>query len=172
MLSQQSKEWSLKNERYRYTLFYRKDTGELYAYTDNKILAKSFKLTRKESIFIIEQKMLSSSDLKDIYNNIPDTLILPYRFDIGKTTIILPITMREKLELEHTVSQVTTVSIYLAASINPEIFTSKIQEILKKLNYVNIYKDCNSSRYNSESLKADFLTCFLTLYGDTMKERW
>lgn len=162
-----------KTKRYPYTLFYRKDTGELYAYSDNKTLAKAFKVTRKESIFIIEQKLLSSSELKDIHDAVPDVLLIPYQFSIGKTTITLPITTREKLEIEHIVMQVINVSIYLNASINPEIFTPKIQESLRKINYTSIYRDYHSNNYDeSESIKPDYLTCFLTLYGETMKERW
>ena len=173
MESEKSISLSRKSNRYKYDLFYRKDTGQLYAYTDNRTLAKGFKITRKESIFIHRNEMLSSSDLKDIHAEVPDALLQTYRFNLDSKTIVLPITTRERLELEHVVAQALNVSIYLTADINPNIFTHKIQELLKKISYTDVYNDYHDSSYNrKDSVKPDYLTCFLSLYGDTMKERW
>lgn len=172
MQQQNSRNISGRCKRYPYTLFYMKDTGELYAYTDNKTLARAFRSTRKESIFIMSEKMLSSSDLKEIHDELPDTLIEPYKFDMYNSDIVLPITMREKLEIEHVVSQTIGVSIYLSANINPAIFTKKVQESLKKVKYVEVYNEYHSGKYKYPELKADYLTCFLSLYGETMRKRW
>lgn len=172
MQHQSSRNISGKCKKYPYVLFYTKDTGELYAYTDNKTLARAFRSTRKESIFIMSEKMLSPSDLKEIHDELPDTLIKPYKFKMGDNDIVLPITMREKLAIEHVVSQTIGVSIYLSANINPDIFTEKVQESLKKIKYVEVYKEYHSGKYEYPGLKADYLTCFLSLYGDTIRKRW
>lgn len=172
MQHQNSRNISGKYKKYPYALFYTKDTGELYAYTDNKTLARAFRSTRKESIFIMSEKMLSPTDLREIHDELPDTLLEPYKFEMGDTNIVLPITMREKLELEHVVSQTIGVNIYLSANINPNIFTEKVQEILKRVKYVDVYNEYHSGKYRYPELKADYLTCFLTLYGETIRKRW
>ena len=76
----QANSWNSSSKEYKYYLFYLKEDGSLYAYTNQKILAKAFHETREKSIFIYREKMLTSSDLKEIYEETPDTLIEAYKF--------------------------------------------------------------------------------------------
>lgn len=161
-----------KSNSYKYFLFYSKKNGELYAYTDKEILAKGFNATREHNMFVATDKMLTSSELKEIYDMAPDTLLEPYKFKMGKNDIVLPITLREKLQLEHTITQTLEVSIYMSARIDPNLFTEKIQHSLQVLKYVDIYKEYHSGEYSITNLTPDPITCFLSLFGDTMRKRW
>lgn len=170
--AKQVNSWSKSSKEYKYYLFYLKEDGSLYAYTNQKILAKAFLETREKSIFIYKEKMLSSSDLKEIYEETPDTLIETYKFKLGKTEIFMPITSREKLQLEHVVTQVLCTSIYCCATIPPEIFTKKIKDRLDNIQYTDIYKEYHLGDFNITRLEPDYLTCFLSLFGSTLRKRW
>lgn len=163
---------SSSTKRYKYYLFYLKKDGSLYAYTDKKILAKAFKETRDMSIFLYTEEMLTSLDLRDIHEEAPDTLLEIYTFHIGKTELSLSITLREKLSIEHVVVQTLSTSIYCCASVTPEIFTDKIKKCLEEIKYVDIYKEYHKGMFNLTQLTPDYLTCFLHLYGNTMRKRW
>lgn len=168
----QANSWRNSSKEYKYYLFYLKEDGSLYAYTNQKILAKTFHETREKSIFIYKEKMLTSSDLKDIYEETPDTLIEAYKFKLGKTEILMPITSREKLQLEHVVTQTLCTSIYCCATVPPEIFTKKIKESLDEIQYTDIYNEYHLGDFNIAKLEPDYLTCFLSLFGSTMRKRW
>ena len=101
----QANSWNSSSKEYKYYLFYLKEDGSLYAYTNQKILAKIFHETRENSIFILQEKMLTSSDLKESFEELPDTLIEAYKFHFGKTTIEMTIKTREKIQIENTVTQ-------------------------------------------------------------------
>lgn len=162
---------SISPQKYKYHCFYRADTGELYAYTDDKVYAKIFRKTRDMGIFIYQEKMLTSLDLKDIHDEVPDALITIYTFDLSNNELYFPITLREKLTVEHTVQQTITASIYCAtAGVPIEIFTKKIQKHLNILGYKDIYEEYSSGwSKDLSNIKPDYLKCFLTLFGDTMK---
>ena len=168
----QANSWHNSSKEYKYYLFYLKEDGSLYAYTNQKILAKAFHETREKSIFIYREKMLTSSDLKEIYEETPDTLIEAYKFHFGKTEIVMPITAREKLQLEHTVTQTLCTSIYCCASIPPDLFTKKTRESLDILQYSDVYNEYHSGEFNITKLTPDYLNCFLSLFGSTMRKRW
>lgn len=168
----QAKSYRASDKTYKYYLFYSTENGSLYAYTDNKTLAKAFYETREKSIFLYQERMLDSSVLKEIHDEVPDALIEPYIFHMKNMDITIPITLREKLELEHTVIQTVSTSIYCSAKINPEIFSDKVRKSLDVLHYSSVYNEYHDGFYNMESLKADYLTCFLVLFGKTMKRRW
>ena len=170
--TRQANSWKNTGKTHKYYLFYLKEDGNLYAYTNEKVLAKAFHETREKSIFIYKEEMLTSSDLKDIYEETPDVLIEPYKFQLGKTDLIIPITSREKLQLEHTVIQTLSTSIYCCATIPPDIFSSKIKECLEEIQYTDIYKEYHSGGFNLTRLAPDYLTCFLNLFGHTMRKRW
>ena len=169
---QQENFWHNSNKEYKYHHFYLKENGKLYAYTDKKVLAKAFQETRDKSIFIYKDEMLNSSDLREIYEESPDTLIETYKFNLGKTELILPITSREKLQLEHVVMQTLSISIYCCATLDPDIFTKKIKDCLDKIQYTDVYNECHYDYSSIAKIRPDYLTCFLSLFGDTMRKRW
>lgn len=166
MSQTKQKRSSAINNKYKYYLFYSKKTGELYAYSNRKDLSEVFYKTRDTSIFIYKEEMLTSSDLKDIHDEVPDALIELYTFSLGKSSISIPITLREKLELEHTVAQAMYVSLYTSAVIPPEIFTDKIKKYLDVIQYSSVYSECHSGKFDITKFQPDYLTCFLNLYGD------
>lgn len=168
----QSESWTNCSKEYKYYFFYLKENGNLYAYTNRKNMAKVFHETREKSIFIYKKEMLTSSDLKNINEEEPDCLIEAYKFYLGKNEIILPITLREKLQLEHTINQALSVSIYCCATISPEIFTKEIKDCLYKIHYTDIYDEYHFGNFNITRLTPDYLTCFLSLFGNTMRKRW
>lgn len=169
-MSQRKQQNSLE-KYYKYYLFYEKDDGSLYAYTNDKKIAKIFQLMRKKELFVYEEKKLNMDEIRSIFDVVPDTLLEPYDFYLGDLKITFPITTREKLHMEHMGISIATVDLYCSAKIPPEIFEGEMKEALDEIGYTKAYREYHKGSQMMDLFKPDFLSCFLDLFGYTLNDK-
>lgn len=155
-------------EKIRYILFFKKDTKELYAYTDNKKMAKNFKKFRVESIFFEKEVYLDPDSIQELYEECRSCWIISYIFT--PYNIELPITEMEKLQMEHHAIQ-SIIELPLKM-VPPEIFTEEVRNILASVGYdfiYNYYRINNKLGALTDIIQPNYFLYFLHLFGDTMK---
>ena len=160
-----------KEKRNKYYLFYLRDTLSLYAYTDQKDLSDIFQMHRDMRKFIFKKMKLTSDDLKELSEEVPDKLLILYNFGKNNYKVQIPITQCEKLNMEHYVNQALCVDLFLIAErINPEIFQKEMRKALKTLKWDEYYKEYHEVITKVDTgFAPDYLQCFLTLYASLFK---
>jgi hypothetical protein len=148
-----------------YYIFYTND-GEIYAYTDNKSFAKSFKQQRNPKKFYLKKILLSSEDLKELHDYYPESVLMEQDFEVGSKIITMIVAMMEHVTILNYSVQCTTVNMPVAAWVPPQIFESDITDALKEIGYVNAY-GCTKGvcRFTP---KVSLISCFLYLYSNTI----
>lgn len=160
------------NERYKYFLFYLRDSGELYAYTDKKYYAKMFRTMRNMEIFLERKIDFSKEDLHELYECEPSNRLILFDFHTEQGGVVtFPITVTERTTVMHVSIQSCTVDLCSIASTIPYIiFSRKIQKYLHIVGYVNNYERFSKGTEEYPNLlQPDYLSTFLHFYKDTLK---
>lgn len=58
-------------KEYKYYFIFKKDTGDLFAYTDNKIYIQEFKKSRDMNRFYVKKQYINRKTVNDLAANIP-----------------------------------------------------------------------------------------------------
>lgn len=160
-------------KKYKYWVFYTRRDGNMYAYTDQKIIEELFRMMRRKDIFYEKTIRAGRNDLKELHNRYAiNQLELYKKFYLDKKQIIFPVTRLEKINIEHRANQAMVDLAVIASSVPIEIFSKKIRKHLKCIGWDLFYeyyhgdKDIDIFTY----VKPDLLKTFLTLYGDTIEE--
>ena len=150
---------------------------ELYAFTDDKKLAKAFKATRNMKVFTCEKEMLD----RKLYNSLIKGYITA-ELRLGELTVrtsnenkackvYLPITTREQNTINSTVQSMLYERIYTLAWYDPEIISHKYQKALKELLYTNTHNhlegDNNAMSKNIEKMKVDTFSILMDNFKKT-----
>jgi len=165
--------------------FYMKDKNnpnkinDLYAFTDNKSIAKEFQDERNMDLFICTKEILSHEEFMKLSMDYSDCRLRVCTLPIyNKKTF-------NKYETDYAVTLAEHCSIFTHANIymdlynhcwiNPLIFNDDLYNALTILQYTNIYQNIISQKsYPVENaninLKPDHLGIFIHLYGKTLKE--
>lgn len=144
-------------------------SDDIFAYTPDKKTAKKFEKMRVSGLFVPIIRDLDSEGLKDLYIYAPDKLLTIHKFKIGDEYIEIPMTANEWLTVQHTVIQGMEVDAYITCAKYPKkIFTKKFRESLRAIGYLDYLEEYNGSDKIVKQ-QPDYLSCFVTLYGETLK---
>jgi len=140
--------------KYKYYLYYLYDENiddnvELYAYTDNKELAKQFEKERDMNLFHKRVMKFDRSTVNNLVKyNQPNNLMLMngYTKDIDNPGIPVPfslvVTEAEEMSLISSYDSFISYEIFSMARVNPFCFNKKIFNALKYIDYVYSYMYC------------------------------
>lgn len=157
---------------YDYWLFYLNDDDSLYAYTDDKKLAKRFKHERNMKLFTCKKVKLDKEGVKYLAEDVNDGILhlatLHTKDADGKTyDIKLVISKMEEYTVMVEGGDLVASKLMVYAWTPLEIFSPKLRKSLKVLGY----KDCSDQitfGYESDIFTPDDLGIFLKHYGDTL----
>lgn len=127
---------------YKYWIYYLK--GEIYAYTDDKVLAKIFENQRDTDKFEKETRKLNKLEVHDMAENYQCQMLEIYPIEFyddetkEKYSVSYALTTSEKLEFIHLSTNVE-LNIYKNTWTNPLIFKKDIQKALFTLNYYKYF---------------------------------
>ena len=137
----------MNNNFYKYYMYYKKDKNDkykIYAYTDDKHIAKLFENQRNMSKFKVKVKDITKDDIKALaeYHQTSILEIVPIKFYDRETNkeynVDYALTTLEKLEFIR-LNSIATIKIYNSAWDSPLIFKKEIQKAL----FVLGYYDCH-----------------------------
>ena len=151
----------------KYFLFFSKDTNELYAWTNDTRIKKEFLSIRKKELFHMRQLFLSKKDVKHLHEEKAENMLSEYCFN---DFITFPITNIEKISIESFGNKTAVISIFGCVNINPKIFNDEVQEILEAIGYKSAYNYYENGKPMYHSIfRADFLSCFIHIFGYTLE---
>ena len=159
---------------YKYWFFYKKETDELYAYTDVKEIAKLFKSQRNKNLFHCKKKEITKQEVRKLAEDENDKILSQCQLKYGDSgkigNIDMVLTKTEKFTIIRESADLISSSIYKYTWINPFIFNDEIFESLEVLDYVNCNKLINSGNVNYLDIfsDADELGIFLRNFGNTL----
>lgn len=154
-------------EKLSYTLFFKKDIKKLYAYTDDKKLAKRFREIRVESLFFEKAVYLDVDEIRELHEECSECRLVLYDFDYKG--IEFPITELEKLQVEHlAIQSILNLGLLMYP---PELFTQEVQSALANVSYTKIYNYYRKKNNITicDIIKPNYFLYFIYLFGDTLK---
>ena len=135
-------------KEYKYWMYYKidsyDDTYDLYAYTDDKVLADMFESQRNMKKFKRVVKKLDNKGVHDLAEDYQGMIlqVFPIKFYDYDTKDVIPVkyalTTMEKLDFIYYSSN-TSLTVYKNAWTNPLIFNKEIRNALFELNYHKYY---------------------------------
>lgn len=173
------------NKEIKYYLFYLIERDEnqieisrkLYAYTDDKKIAKKFKEERDNNQFHMVTMYPSKEEIHDIALEYKDLILSDkgLKFFNSKTGVSTPgslvMTREEYLTVHRRASSLILQELPIHTWISPYIFKQKTFEALDTLGYVSFYKEIESGYSEDEiSVVADEVAIFIHYFGKTLKE--
>lgn len=124
-----------------------KENKELYAWTNNKELRKSFNEDRRNDLFIekVEKYDDDSDEVMELYTDYPSEFLNKYEFKTlidGDKLMYIPkvITGREKLDVINISYRIYTVDVITYAVIPMKCFSNNMKKSLENLGYNDAYK--------------------------------
>jgi hypothetical protein len=171
------------------TLFYKIGDAEssyaepvLYAYTNKKILAKTFRQTRKMEMFIIKEKEMNDEEFYQLCSRRSSQLLLKSTLltkdfscynNCGTVSIVLT---KHEEETAVFMSDKLYEQMYRSMTEYALLFNDEIMDALKLLGYYDFYKFNSSSLYyqqemydNFNRIRTDQFEVFMLYFGDTIK---
>ena len=154
----------------RYYFFYYH--GDFIGYTDNRKLAMKFENMRK---VYYELHYLTSNEIYQLESEYSSYQIISYDFELsdGSWSRKIPITKKERLEVQHLAIQTADVDIYLYAEIPPELFTEPYRKALRLEGYEGAYREVIRDESDTDGepvyFKPNYARTFLLLYGHTLR---
>ena len=156
---------------------------ELYAYSTEKKLVKKFIEERNMKLFKIKKEKLTHEEIQDLDKETNSSYLTIL---IGKTKLgshgsevidfELVVTKEEKVCTDNVSYNNLCSELWKHTWINPLIFNDKLIKALCINNYVNGYRMINgihlpnsNKTYYYNDLQPDTLSCFISLYGDTLR---
>lgn len=125
--------------------FYGSDMYDVYAFTDNKDIAKKFKSTRNMKIFFEKKIKLNREEMNNLIRHHMISELKMYEgISIDKKHksyyFELPLTLREKETCDSLSSLYTNEYIYRYVWNDASVFKDKYYYALKSLSYVSLHK--------------------------------
>lgn len=173
----------------KFWFFYYKDPKQpnvlydedIYAWTDDKRLAKQFQKERNMDLFTLVKEELNYTDQRIIGEEYTDCLLEPYEmamYNKDKTkrfVVTFALTKEEVTTINVSSMSLLVKNVYGNCWQNPIIFNDKLYEALEVLEYTKIYYNIISKNmYPMENddihLKPDIFSIFIRNYGKTLKE--
>ena len=155
----------MERKRSDYTFFYLLGQREPYAYSNDKSVIKKFCKTRNNEKFFVKKIPCDNITLNELNHDSPGRLLVNYRFEISGETLIIPITLNEKMNIEFIGNQATLVYVHMYASLPLNIFN---RDTKKALRYLDYDKTSEQTKEFHE-FTPDMLVIFYKYYGDLMK---
>lgn len=178
----------MEEKQYRYWFFYIKpeykdnvcievDDGLLYAYTDNKDLAKKFEETRDMSKFFKVKRKITRDELNylaDVYNK-EYMMMKSFETKTENGDVItcdLVLTKMEFFAIDRAYIEMSISKIWTYTWINPFIFKEKIIDALDNLGYIlgyNMIKGNDKKGDIYSIFKPDYISAFIHHFGFLLK---
>ena len=113
----------MTEKKYKYYIIYLHDKYEnefkydsnIFAYTCEKQLKKEFELFRNMKMFYIKKKYLTSIEIRNLFNDCNDLMLLEYKFS---DNLSFPITYEEKRNIEYIGNYICNQTIVTSATVN------------------------------------------------------
>ena len=158
---------------YTYWIFYLTKDHSIYAYTDNKKIAKQFKKERNMEKFICEKKELEKEEVHYLAEDENGGLLIERMMrtkakDGNLIEVPIVITKNEDYTIMNVGGGLVGNKIFITAWTNPSVFQKEIRKALKIIKYTECYLMV-SHGYDLNTLDTDDLGLFLRYYSDTMK---
>ena len=169
---------------YKYWLYYLDD--DLYAYTDDKDIKKSFESMRNIAAFKSQKRNLSKKEVNFLAHNYPERK-LSYHFLYGygngeRIELKVALTEIEKITTNNQSATLLYYDIFSLAEIPPYVFNDDILNALGVLKYFKLYSAFEDCRHrddipidNFDMIEDEFqvntLNIFLNNYGDTFLKK-
>lgn len=163
----------MKEKLTRHYLFYLRNELELYAYTEDPNLAKSFEDLRDMEKFYKKEVSLTSSDRKELFDQHSECLLSLYQLKGPRCEEYpMPMTSLENLCVTSRASNLLVVQLPLTSEINPIIFNEEVGNLFRKLGYHDLYRyshDPAASGTLSQVFEVNTFYIFLEMYGDLLR---
>lgn len=150
-------------------------TTDIYAYTDSKKIAESFKNTRNMKYFACRKMKLDKSEVHDLTKDLTNAYLqnLEGRCPIlgmgtKEITYNIPVTKSEKIVIETNCYNVISSQIFAYAFGTPFIFKEEYINALGTLKYIDCYKYIKTGD-QSLQCKPNLLNVFLKQFGFMLK---
>lgn len=168
----------MSKKKYKYWIYYLKSSNEIYAYTDNKVYAKSFENVRDMKMFNKVKKNLTKEEVNYLAREYQSNILKIFEYKTSnKNNSIISVTMVSTM-IEHltVTSQATRLiccDIYQYCILEPEMFNDKIYNALNILNYNKLYEHITNPKasLNNISIEVDELAIFINNFGKSINER-
>lgn len=168
--------YKMSYEKYKYYFYYLKDKyvklfnrdQSLYAYTDDKNIAKMFESTRDMNLFKKEKESISKKEVNVLalrYKN--EYLMSQKLFYHNSKFINMAITLNENSTINE-IGMIYQREIYLRTDIDPFMFSTKERNLLKDLNYLYFYM-YQIMNVNKVTIIPNLLQIFVKEFGKTLK---
>lgn len=149
--------------------------SDIYAYTDSKKIAESFKSTRNMKYFICRKVKLDKSEVHDLtkdFNNLYlqmlDGTCPVSGMGSKEVKFEIPVTKAEKISIETNCYNILTSQIYKYTWNNPFIFKDEYVESLANLRYIDFFKYIKTGNTKYE-YKPNLLNVFIKQFGFMLK---
>lgn len=162
----------------RYWIYKLLKDSDIYAYTDDKEIAKYFELQRNMKKFKKIKADISKEDINYLAKEYQLCKLEIEELNTcnhsGNSISICKIAMTglEKLDIDNIGYTIKNVTLPSKATINPLIFNNKIYKALKTIGYTDIYPSLSfiNGENNNQYLLIDKLMLFIKNFGKTLKE--
>ena len=162
---------------YRYWLYYYKKDKTLYAYTDDKKIAKEFEEERDMTQYSKRKEDITREDVNYLAMYYQNEILkikegVTKEHGIGSNTVPFHIvlTVYEDIMVTHYLTGIVEQKIPLCCWIPPVIFTKKYRCIMDAIGYTSKWLQIEyGDKIKVIQEKADYLSAFIQLYGDTMR---
>lgn len=158
----------MNDKRYKYWLYYEKDSNELYAYTDQKELMEEFDIHRDLQQFHKVTKKISRDEVNFLAKDyqglylVKKSLLTYNKKTDEMVSVPMLLTMNEYMITSASIVNILN-NLSALCWYDLEIFREEIQDALHVLRY----DDFHSLAYHEICI--DELNIFLSIYGSVMK---
>lgn len=168
-------------KEYKYWFYYLKDDKTLYAYTDQKELARKFESTRDMNIFYKIKKVISKDALNSLAEEYQNKYLNEYELNTYDTNtgykckVYIVMTQEEYMTVLASDAGIL-VGLNSHCFYDPRIFKDEIQEALNEIYYKYFFTSISSGKAilyefdENVNLTIDQLGVFLAFYGLYMKK--
>ena len=167
---------------YKYWLIYQQYPSgySLYAYTDRKEYLKEFKSTRRMDLFEIQKMNLTREQIHDLTEEYSGGYLVMMKGrtqlkNEGVSEFSMVMTKNEQLHVNSYLHQFLTVKIWELCVLNPRYLKKPFFDALSTIGYVDAFEQLmNPQSFDIGAWfsdhEPDYLSGFIKLYGDTLKE--
>lgn len=158
----------------KYWIYILNKDGDIYAYTDDKELAKKFESQRNMKKFKKIKKNISKKEINELANEYQlcklELVELDTKGNNGYSSCNIAMTGIEHMDISNVGYTLKYVTLPKTAVVNPLIFNKKIYDALKTIGYNDIYPTLPFDTPKDYYIKLDMLMIFIQNFGKTLKE--
>lgn len=169
---------------YKYYFFYEVEEGEepeLYAYTDDKSLAKEFELERDMNIFFKKKTEITKDEVNILakdYKEMRLSILEGYTKDINNISKLidfsLVVTELEKLTIISKYDEIINYDLCVYSRNTPFVFKKDIFKALEYLdynyNFMIMYEPESADDYYQYDYELDLFGAFVYLFGKYLRK--